>query len=300
MASAFLSQLQLVSTDELPLDASCAFCQNEHGSSATRNAPKGTWGLAIRLICGHSIGANCVNKWLTADRSTCPRCKYILLKQDDDDEPIDPAFDAGLRSSFVAPDDPRSTTYDDQHTTDRPTPLVQSRNTSTDTPPTAEQGADYKYVPYRPPHYTPPSSSYNEAPPHSAHHIPQRPGYSHTPNRPSDSTQPAIVATRTTTTNTRHTAFIPSDFGLPPPMIRHSLAKTASPPTRNMRTSVPASLRAGQGGNIQTTYPSEARPDGVQASCLSACSPLTRLIYSPGSYIAYRPGSYSSVHSSSS
>lgn len=279
MASATLPALQLVSKDELSPNASCAMCMNE--------VPQ----FAVRFICGHAIGVNCIDQWLSAGKHhTCPRCSYPFLEKRDD-ESVDSASGARLRSPSVARVDARSAIFGDQPDADRVVQCAGPGNASTDPPPNAPQATGDVYLPYRPPHQTPPSSDYDRTPSPSSQLTQRIPSDSHPPYRPSPTVETATEAARVTN-KVPHNTFIPSDFGLPPSTVRPSLA-TLSSPSRYNQSSLPASLLAGSGRIIQTMNHSDllaASPERAHANLLtsSRTAPPT---HRPSIYIPYRPES---------
>jgi len=285
MGSASLPRLQFVSKHELSPNAGCAICLDE--------VPE----FAVRLICGHAIGVNCINQWLTASKhDLCPRCNYPLLEKDDD-ESVDSAFGPGSRSPSVTRVDARSTAF---RQLDADRIVLSGRPSGAPMRPAlnAPQGSGHVYLPYRPPHYTPPSSNSNQAPSQSPRHALPGPSYSQPPYQPSLTLETPNDVARATN-KTPNIPFIPSEYGLPPRTVRPSLA-TLSCASRNNGINLPISLLTGPGRSIHTMNQSDlftTSTDYGQAN-LVASSEAARPAYTPSNYVPYRPGSYSSVESS--
>ena len=81
MAQQFLDGLPKVNTEDLPAESSCMICRELYGTS-TEAAEDGAAESAVRLPCGHDIGAECIRKWLSDDkeaRNSCPACRMTFF-----------------------------------------------------------------------------------------------------------------------------------------------------------------------------------------------------------------------------
>lgn len=291
MASASPSKPHLISKAKLASKDSCAVCLTRYDSTSPGGAVSQGAGLTVRLVCGHTIDLRCIQDWLDAGKNeTCPMCSHPIFAKDDLDLPVSSTCGNTSTSSSVAHTDAESNIYGDQINIDRPSPLCQPRPASTNEPVDPPLTPKHEYIPYRTSHHPPAKPGFGGAPTQ----LPRSEilGSSQVPCQSSD-TDIAVGINRHANRSHR-TPFIPNEFGLPPPMVRHSRANTPSR-INDERNCLPACLTAGHWGNIPTphhTDPSLAPPRNVQVN-------LPQSNRRPSTYIPYRPGSYSSGHSSS-
>lgn len=90
MAAQFLSQLQTVSSGNLPNGAECMICWEEYG---TVSSDSGVIEHAVFLPCLHHVGSECITTWLSPDGgqgNSCPMCRTVFFpaqtRYDDGDE----------------------------------------------------------------------------------------------------------------------------------------------------------------------------------------------------------------------
>lgn len=88
IANAWLGRLEVVPTEELPVDEFCPICQLEffrpHRARTNIMQPVSGTCLPRRVECGHIVGDECLNTWtvnnFNAGRNvTCPICRTVLI-----------------------------------------------------------------------------------------------------------------------------------------------------------------------------------------------------------------------------
>ena len=93
MAAQFFSQLQTVSSGNLPNGAECMICWEEYG---TVSSDSGVIEHAVFLPCLHHVGSECIAVWLSPDGgqgNSCPMCRNVFFpaqtRYDDGDDEND-------------------------------------------------------------------------------------------------------------------------------------------------------------------------------------------------------------------
>lgn len=79
MAQQFLDGLPKLNPGDLTAESSCIICRELYNTEA---AEDGAAESAVRLPCGHDIGAACIRKWLSDDkeaRNSCPACRMTFF-----------------------------------------------------------------------------------------------------------------------------------------------------------------------------------------------------------------------------
>ncbi len=80
MASTFLNQLRRISISVLAEeDQNCSICFEDYGTTPSDN---GIIEHAVRLPCGHTVGSECIAKWVSTSDSanTCHLCRHVLFQ----------------------------------------------------------------------------------------------------------------------------------------------------------------------------------------------------------------------------
>ena len=84
----FLASLPKVRPTSLPEDdRTCAICQDKYGERPDSEN-------AVKLPCGHHMGASCVENWFSPDgsnKNTCPLCREMFFELEDEED-IEPTF----------------------------------------------------------------------------------------------------------------------------------------------------------------------------------------------------------------
>ena len=78
MAQIFLDGLPRVTLKDLPAESKCMICLNDYDNKTEEESAEN----AIRLPCGHDVGAECIRTWLSPDReakNSCPACRMIFF-----------------------------------------------------------------------------------------------------------------------------------------------------------------------------------------------------------------------------
>ncbi len=78
MAQIFLDGLPQVTLEGLTAESKCMICLNEYGTEIEEDSVEN----AVRLPCGHDVGAKCIQTWLSPDkeaRNSCPACRMTFF-----------------------------------------------------------------------------------------------------------------------------------------------------------------------------------------------------------------------------
>lgn len=78
MAQQFLDGLPKLNSEDLAAESSCMICLEAYGNETEG---KGTMEDAVRLPCGHDVGAACIRIWLSLEKevkNSCPACRMIF------------------------------------------------------------------------------------------------------------------------------------------------------------------------------------------------------------------------------
>lgn len=77
MAQQFLDGLPKANIEDLPGDSSCMICQDVYGTEPEED---GTVESAVRLPCGHDIGADCIRTWLSAEKEAKTHAQHCRVR----------------------------------------------------------------------------------------------------------------------------------------------------------------------------------------------------------------------------
>ena len=89
MAEAFIDGLPRVDLASLPNESTCMICLIPYGNDTENSS---TLETAVRLPCGHHIGADCIHTWLSpnkAAKNSCPYCRTEFWELESNDESDD-------------------------------------------------------------------------------------------------------------------------------------------------------------------------------------------------------------------
>ena len=79
MAEVFLRGLPELEVQHLPDESRCMICLNSYGAETKDD---GAVEAAVRLPCGHDVGAECIRTWLSPDKeakNSCPACRMSFF-----------------------------------------------------------------------------------------------------------------------------------------------------------------------------------------------------------------------------
>ena len=79
MAEIFLSELPEIDLEHLLDESKCMICLTEYSTETKEDATVET---AVRLPCGHDVGARCIRTWLSPEkegRNSCPACRMTFF-----------------------------------------------------------------------------------------------------------------------------------------------------------------------------------------------------------------------------